>query len=162
MTTLSNSLRMLFSRAGAYPPGAPRLDSDAFSPNTPAGACPECSGLGTVHTVTEQTLVPDPSLSIRDGAVAAWPGAWHGKNLRDILTELGHDVDRPWRDLPQAERDWILFTDEQPEVTVHPVRGPGRSSATTWAASRAPGPTSCTHWRTRRARRCAGGCCSTC
>lgn len=126
VTTLSNSLRMLFSRAGAYPPGAPRLDSDAFSPNTPAGACPECSGLGTVHTVTEQTLVPDPSLSIRDGAVAAWPGAWHGKNLRDILIELGHDVDRPWRDLPQAERDWILFTDEQPEVTVHPVRGPGQ------------------------------------
>ncbi len=52
--------------------------------------------------------------------------AWHGKNLRDVLTELGHDVDRPWRDLPQAERDWILFTDEQPEVTVHPVRGPGQ------------------------------------
>jgi excinuclease ABC subunit A len=82
--------------------------------------------LGSVHEVTEQTLVPDPSLSIRDGAVAAWPGAWHGKNLRDILTELGHDIDRPWRDIPAEERDWILFTDEQPEVTVHPVRGPGQ------------------------------------
>ncbi|SSC25298.1 UvrABC system subunit A, partial [Klenkia terrae] len=126
VTTLSNSLRMLLSRAGTYPPGAPRLDSDAFSPNTAAGACPECSGLGSVHEVTEQTLVPDPSLSIRDGAVAAWPGAWHGKNLRDILTELGHDIDRPWRDIPAQERDWILFTDEQPEVTVHPVRGPGQ------------------------------------
>jgi excinuclease ABC subunit A len=126
VTTLSNSLRMLFSRAGDYPEGAEHLDSDAFSPNTAAGACPECSGLGIVHTVTEQSLVPDPSLSIRDGAVAAWPGAWHGKNLRDILTELGHDIDRPWRDIPQAERDWILFTDETPEVTVHPVRGPGQ------------------------------------
>ncbi|KQS56918.1 ABC transporter [Geodermatophilus sp. Leaf369] len=126
VTTLSNSLRMLFSRAGEYPTGAGRLDSDAFSPNTAAGACPECSGLGTVYEVTEQTLVPDPSLSIRDGAVAAWPGAWHGKNLRDILTELGHDIDRPWRELPADERDWILFTDETPEVTVHPVRGPGQ------------------------------------
>src|SRR4051812_32780185 len=123
VTTLSNSLRMLFSRAGSYPPGAARLDSDAFSPNTAAGACPECSGLGRVHLVTEDSLVPDPSLSIRDGAIAAWPGAWYGKSLRDILVELGHDVDRPWRDLPQDERDWILFTDEQPEVTVHPVRG---------------------------------------
>ncbi|WP_222193303.1 excinuclease ABC subunit UvrA [Modestobacter italicus] len=123
VTTLSNSLRMLLSRAGSYPPGAERLDSDAFSPNTAAGACPECSGLGRVHVVTEDTLVPDPSLSIRDGAIAAWPGAWYGKSLRDILIELGHDVDRPWRDIPQAERDWILFTDEQPEVTVHPVRG---------------------------------------
>jgi excinuclease ABC subunit A len=126
VTTLSNSLRMLFSRAGSYPSGAERLDSDAFSPNTAAGACPECSGLGRVHLVTEDSLVPDPSLSIRDGAIAAWPGAWYGKNLRDILVELGHDIDRPWRDLPQAERDWILFTDDQPEVTVHPVRGVGQ------------------------------------
>lgn len=126
VTTLSNSLRMLFSRAGAYPEGAARLDSDAFSPNTPAGACPECHGLGRVHRVTEESLVPDPSLSVREGAVAAWPGAWQGKNLRDILAALGHDVDRPWRELPAADREWILFTDEQPVVTVHPVRDADR------------------------------------
>ncbi|WP_329520590.1 excinuclease ABC subunit UvrA [Spirillospora sp. NBC_01491] len=122
VTTLSNSLRMLMSRAGDYPPGAGRLDSDAFSPNTAAGACPRCHGLGEVHEVTEESLVPDPSLSIRDGAIASWPGAWQGKNLRDVLDALGHDIDRPWRDLPQEQRDWILFTDEQPVVTVHPVR----------------------------------------
>ncbi|MEW1747733.1 excinuclease ABC subunit UvrA [Streptomyces angustmyceticus] len=127
VTTLSNTLRMLFSRAGDYPEGATeRLDSDAFSPNTAAGACQECHGLGTVHRVTEESLVPDPALSVREGAVAAWPGAWQGKNLRDILDALGHDVDRPWRELPQADRDWILFTDEQPVVTVHPVRDVGR------------------------------------
>ncbi|WP_426567709.1 ATP-binding cassette domain-containing protein [Streptomyces canus] len=122
VTNLSNSLRMLFSRAGEYPPGADRLDSDAFSPNTAAGACPECHGLGEVHRTTEELLVPDPSLSIREGAIAAWPGAWQGKNLRDILDTLGYDVDVPWRDLPAAQREWILFTDEQPVVTVHPVR----------------------------------------
>ncbi|MFI1797597.1 ABC transporter [Streptomyces sp. NPDC020379] len=126
VTTLSNSLRMLLSRAGTYPEGAERLDSDAFSPNTAAGACPECHGLGQVHRVTEESLVPDPSLSIRDGAIAAWPGAWQGKNLRDILGALGHDLDRPWRELPRADRDWILFTDEQPVVTVHPVRDADR------------------------------------
>ncbi|MFD3581287.1 ATP-binding cassette domain-containing protein [Streptomyces sp. NPDC058683] len=126
ITNLSNSLRMLFSRAGDYPPGAERLDSDAFSPNTAAGACPECHGLGRVHRTTEESLVPDPSLSIRDGAIAAWPGAWQGKNLRDILDALGHDVDRPWRELPAGEREWILFTDEQPVVTVHPVRDADR------------------------------------
>ena len=70
LTTLSNSLRMLYSRAGTYPPGAPRLDSDAFSPNTVAGACPECHGLGRVHLATEESLVPDPSLSIRERAIA--------------------------------------------------------------------------------------------
>ncbi|MGV9350706.1 ATP-binding cassette domain-containing protein [Streptomyces spiralis] len=122
VTNLSNSLRMLFSRAGDYPPGAERLDSDAFSPNTAAGACPECHGLGRVHRTEEDLLVPDPSLSIREGAIAAWPGAWQGKNLRDILDALGYDVDRPWRELPAEQREWILFTDEQPVVTVHPVR----------------------------------------
>ncbi|MET9082458.1 excinuclease ABC subunit UvrA [Streptomyces sp. NPDC004237] len=126
VTNLSNSLRMLFSRAGDYPPGAERLDSDAFSPNTAAGACPECHGLGRVHRATEESLVPDPSLSVRDGAIAAWPGAWQGKNLRDILDALGHDVDRPWRELPAEQREWILFTDEQPVVTVHPVRDADR------------------------------------
>jgi excinuclease ABC subunit A len=90
VTTLSNLLRMLLSRAGSYPPGTTeQLDSDAFSPNTAAGACPQCHGLGKVHQVTEGSLVRDPSLSIRNGAIAAWPGAWHGKNLRDILDTLG-------------------------------------------------------------------------
>ncbi|MFH8473880.1 ABC transporter [Streptomyces sp. NPDC018000] len=126
VTTLSNSLRMLFSRAGDYPAGAERLDSDSFSPNTAAGACPQCHGLGLVHRTTEELLVPDPSLSIREGAIAAWPGAWQGKNLRDVLDALGHDIDRPWREIGAGDREWILFTDEQPVVTVHPVRDAGR------------------------------------
>ncbi|MFF4011952.1 ABC transporter [Streptomyces sp. NPDC001717] len=126
VTMLSNSLRMLYSRAGTYPPGAERLDSDAFSPNTAAGACPSCQGLGRIHRTSEELLVPDPELSIRQGAIAAWPGAWQGKNLRDVLEALGHDVDRPWRELPAQEREWILFTEDQPVVTVHPVRDADR------------------------------------
>ncbi|WP_411731196.1 ABC transporter [Paeniglutamicibacter sp.] len=122
LTTLSNSVRMLFSRAGDYPAGAPRLDSDSFSPNTAVGACPQCHGLGVAHTVTEDSLVPDPGLSIREGAIAAWPGAWQGKNLRDITSHLGHDVDVPFRQLPRKVRDWLLFTDEQPVVEVAPER----------------------------------------
>ncbi|MEV0411743.1 excinuclease ABC subunit UvrA [Streptomyces sp. NPDC050448] len=126
VTLLSNSLRMLYSRAGTYPPGAQRLDSDAFSPNTAAGACPSCHGLGSVHRTGEELLVPDPGLSIRQGAIAAWPGAWQGKNLRDILEVLGYDVDAPWRELAAKDREWILFTEEQPVVTVHPVRDADR------------------------------------
>jgi excinuclease ABC subunit A len=123
VTTLSNSLRMLYSRAGTYPDGAEEvLDSDWFSPNTAIGACRECHGLGTVHRITEETLVPDPSLSIRERAVAAWPGAWQGQNLRDILVTLGFDIDKPWKKLRRKDRDWILFTDEQPTVEVHPDR----------------------------------------
>ncbi|MFC5669024.1 excinuclease ABC subunit UvrA [Streptomyces incanus] len=123
LTTLSNLLRMLYSRAGTYPRGAPRLDAEAFSPNTVAGACPRCQGLGVVHDVTEDLLVPDPSLSIRDGAIAAWPGAWQGANLRSIVIGLGIDVDKPWRELGKKDRDWLLYTDEQPSVLIAPEPG---------------------------------------
>ncbi|MCW2776473.1 MAG: excinuclease subunit [Frankiales bacterium] len=118
LTTLSNLLRMLWSRAGTYPAGAPRLEAESFSPNTAAGACPECGGLGTAHDVTEDLLVPDPSLSVREGAIAAWPGAWMGQNLRRVAAELGVDVDVPFRDLPRATRDWLLYTDEQPKARI--------------------------------------------
>ena len=119
VTTLSNLLRMLYSRAGDYPRGQPLLYAESFSTNTPEGACPKCHGLGRVYEATEKSMVPDDSLTIRERAVAAWPTAWHGQNLRDILTTLGYDVDRPWRELPKKDRDWILFTDEQPTVPVY-------------------------------------------
>jgi excinuclease ABC subunit A len=119
VTTLSNSLRMLYSRAGDYPEGQALLYAESFSPNTPEGACPRCHGLGRVYEVTEQSMVPDDRLTIRERAIAAWPPAWHGQNLRDILTTLGYDIDVPWRKLPKKDRDWILFTDEQPVVPVY-------------------------------------------
>ncbi|WP_158252611.1 excinuclease ABC subunit UvrA [Cryobacterium sp. Y57] len=123
VTTLSNSLRMMYSRAGIYPADADgRLESDSFSPNTAMGACPRCHGLGMAHTVSEESMVLDASLSIRDGAITAWPGAWQGKNLRDIVAVLGYDIDVPWQELSRADRDWILFTEEQPVVEVVPQR----------------------------------------
>jgi excinuclease ABC subunit A len=120
VTTISNLLRMLYSRAGDYPRGQPLLYAESFSPNTAEGACPKCHGLGRIYEVTEQSMVPDPSLTIRDRAIAAWPTAWGGQNQRDILVSLGYDVDKPWRDLPRKDRDWILFTDDQPQVPVYP------------------------------------------
>src|ERR1700710_2597186 len=119
VTTLSNLLRMLYSRAGDYPRSQPLLYAESFSPNTPEGACPRCHGLGRIYEVTEHSMVPDDSLSIREKAIAAWPTAWHGQNLRDILITLGYDVDRPWRKLSKKERNWILFTEEQPVVPVY-------------------------------------------
>jgi excinuclease ABC subunit A len=119
VTTLSNLLRMLYSRAGDYPKHQPLLYAESFSPNTPEGACPNCHGIGRVHAVDERSLVPDDTLTIRERAIAAWPSAWQGQNLRDILVTLGYDVDKPWRELPKKDRDWILFTDEQPTVPVY-------------------------------------------
>jgi excinuclease ABC subunit A len=119
VTTLSNLLRMLYSRAGDYPAGQGIIYAEAFSPNTPEGACPECHGLGRVYEISEKTMVPDDSLTIRQKAIAAWPSAWQGQNQRDILTTMGYDIDIPWKDLPKKDRDWILFTEEQPVVPVY-------------------------------------------
>jgi excinuclease ABC subunit A len=119
VTTLSNLLRMLYSRAGSYPPGQPELHGEAFSTNSPEGACPRCHGIGRIYDATEQTMVPDDSLTIRERAIAAWPQAWGGQNQRDILVTLGYDIDRAWRELPRKARDWILFTEEQPNVPVY-------------------------------------------
>jgi len=129
VTTLSSLLRMLYSRAGTYPARQPMLYAEDFSPNTPQGACPNCHGLGYVYEVTEQSMVPDPSLSIRERAIAAWPPAWHGQNQRDILVTIGYDVDVPWRDLPKKQRDWILFTEEQPVVPVYAGFTPAETRA---------------------------------
>ncbi|AYO49207.1 excinuclease ABC subunit UvrA [Micrococcus luteus] len=119
ITTLSSLVRMLYSRAGDYPEGQPMLYAEDFSANTVQGACSECHGIGRVYEVNEQQMVPDPSLTIRERAIASWPTAWHGHQLRDVLVALGYDVDVPWRDLPKKDRDWILYTDETPFVPVH-------------------------------------------
>ena len=120
VTTISNALRMLYSRAGDYPAGQEMLYADAFSPNTPEGACRVCSGIGRVFDVTEDMMVPDSTKSIRERAIASWPGAWQGQNLSRILTTLGYDIDTPWNQLPKESRDWILYTDETPTVPVYP------------------------------------------
>lgn len=119
VTTTSNLLRMLYSRAGTYPPKQPIIYAEGFSPNTPEGACPVCHGIGKTYDATEASMVPDDSLTIREKAIAAWPTAWGGQNLRDILVSLGFDVDTPWKKLPKKDRDWILFTDETPSVPVY-------------------------------------------
>jgi len=129
VTTISSLLRMLYSRAGQYPRGQAMLYAEDFSPNTPQGACPHCHGQGRVYDATEASMVPDDTLTIREGAIAAWPPAWHGQNLRDILVSLGHDVDKPWRALPRKVRDWILYTDETPREPVYPGFTPKETRA---------------------------------
>ena len=120
VTTLSNLLRMLYSRAGDYPGGQGIIYAEGFSPNTPEGACGHCHGLGKVYEVSERSMVPDETKTIRERAVASWPTAWQGQNLRDILTSMGIDVDIPWKELSKKDRDFILYTEESPSVPVYP------------------------------------------
>ncbi len=169
VTTLSSLIRMLYSRAGSYPADQPMLYAEDFSPNTPQGACQQCHGLGRVYEVTEASMVPDPSLTIRERAVAAWPMAWQGQNLRDILVTLGYDVDilaRP----AKKQRDWILFTEETPPFPYTPGSPQPRpappsnasSNRVTKARSAAPGATCCIPSCIRKAHRCANAWRNTC
>ncbi len=119
VTTLGSLVRMLYSRAGSYPDDQPMLYAEDFSPNTVQGACPTCHGIGRVYEVDVDKMVPDPTLSIRERAIASWPPGWPGGNLRDILVSLGYDVDSPWKKLPKKHRDWILFTEDRPTVPVY-------------------------------------------
>ncbi|MGO4691931.1 AAA family ATPase [Glaciibacter sp. 2TAF33] len=124
ISSLSDVLRLLFSRAGTYPEGAEHLSAAAFSPNTPPGACPTCHGLGVARSTTEDLLVPDPSLSIDGGAIAVWANrGWQGVNYRRIADELGYDIHSPWKDLAPSVRREILFGDDEPTVVVHAREG---------------------------------------
>lgn len=118
VSSLAHLIRMLYSRAGDYPKGLDILYAESFSANTPEGACPRCHGIGRIFDVTEDSLVPDKNLSISERAIAAWPPAWHGQNLKDMLVTLGYDIHTPWKKLPKKDRDWILFTEDQPQVPV--------------------------------------------
>lgn len=119
LTRIAVTLRLLLSRAGQRPDGVGFVPAEAFSPNNPQGACPACQGIGMVHEVKAEALVPDPALSIREGAIASWPGGWQAKNLRSILETLGYDIDAPWKTLSEQDREWILFTEEQPSVPIY-------------------------------------------
>ena len=117
LSSLSDVLRLLYSRAGSYPDGAEHLPASAFSPNTAVGACPTCHGSGVSRSTTEALLVPDPTLSIDDGAIGVWSSrAWVGLNVRRMVTKLGIDVHAPWHTLDQKDRDWLLFTEEEPRM----------------------------------------------
>lgn len=131
ITALSNSIRLLFSRAGVHPDeilddahgiAGGRLTAGHFSPYTAEGMCPDCQGVGKQFDPAEELMVPDPNMSILDGAIAAWPGAWLGKNFREILETVGVDTTAPWHSLDKTTRDWILYTDETPVITVVPIR----------------------------------------
>jgi excinuclease ABC subunit A len=117
LSSLSDVLRLLYSRAGTYPAGAEHLPASAFSPNTAIGACPTCHGTGVSRSTSEALMVPDPTLSIDEGAIGVWATkAWVGLNVRRMVTKLGMDIHAPWHTLPQADRNWLLFTDEEPRM----------------------------------------------
>ncbi|WP_370614182.1 excinuclease ABC subunit UvrA [Mumia sp. Pv 4-285] len=95
-----------------HPLAVDELEPRSFSFNAPFGACPECSGLGTRMEVDPELVVPDPSLSLDDGAIAPWSAAhvadYFGRLIDALAEELGFSTSTPYEDLPTAARKALL------------------------------------------------------
>jgi len=102
----------------------PELTPPAFSFNSPLGMCEACNGLGTRLAVDPDLIVPDRSLSLRDGAIAPWRTAmgrgegWTFRIAQAVAKTFGVDLDTPWSKLAKSKRDAVLFGVEGKRVTV--------------------------------------------
>lgn len=86
-------------------------DPNSFSFNSPLGACPECQGFGRVITIDWNLVVPNPRLSIAEGVIEPWtkPSAsWELKQLKEFCKRRKIPIDRPFSQLKEQERKWIL------------------------------------------------------
>ena len=114
-----------FSEKLACPNGHPLavddLEPRSFSFNSPYGACPECSGLGIRKEVDPELVVPDPDLTLAEGAIAPWSmgqtAEYFTRMMAGLGDQLGFDVDTPWKKLPAKARKALLEgCDEQVHV----------------------------------------------
>jgi excinuclease ABC subunit A len=107
-----------------------------FSFNSPYGACPVCDGLGTRLEVDPELVIPDPDLSVREGAIAPWASStleYWNRVLEAVAEAHGFDLDTPWRRLPKAARDVLLHgSDQQIHVRYKNRYGRQRSYHTTF------------------------------
>src|SRR3982075_871455 len=89
----------------------PELEPRMFTFNSPHGACPRCTGLGSQMEIDPELVVPDPTLSIGEGAIAPWSVSasdYYDQLAQAIAERYGVDLETPWQDLPADERDFFL------------------------------------------------------
>ncbi len=113
----------------------PELSPQMFSFNSPQGMCPSCGGLGSTLEVDPDLVVPDPTLSIREGTVAVWGKidenkTWRLSRLESLSNHYNFDLDTPWLELPEDIRRIILegSEDEEIEFTWEYEHGSGSST----------------------------------
>jgi excinuclease ABC subunit A len=100
-----------------------------FSFNSPYGACPECSGIGTRYQVDPELVIADPDLSLGEGAIAMWSSnrmRYYHRLLTGLTKILGFSMDTPWKDLDQSVQEKILYGTGNERITVEYVNRFGR------------------------------------
>ncbi|MEW6078384.1 MAG: excinuclease ABC subunit UvrA [Thermodesulfobacteriota bacterium] len=111
----------------------PELTPASFSFNSPQGACPKCDGLGSVMEFAPDLLVPDPNLSLRQGAIAIWANR-NSVQFADFLDALTAfykvDIYTPYKDLPEPFRQILLYGSGRTEIPFYVERGGRRLTYT--------------------------------
>ncbi len=116
----------------------PELSPQSFSFNSPLGMCAACNGLGTRLAIDPSLVVPDTNLSLRDGAIAPWATSmekgqgWTFRIASAVAKACKVDLDTPWKKLPKAKRDQVLFGLGGQRVTVTWGKAGETSSHGTW------------------------------
>src|SRR5206468_12003286 len=92
-----------------------------FSFNSPYGACPHCDGLGTRYEVDTELVVPNPELSLEEGAIAPWAGArgeYFHRVLEAVASTYKFRMTTPWKDLKKADQKVLLYGSGTKQVHV--------------------------------------------
>ncbi|MCX8083475.1 MAG: excinuclease ABC subunit UvrA [Calditerrivibrio sp.] len=95
----------------------PEIEPRTFSFNNPFGACPECEGLGEKLIFDEELIVPDPTKSIKEGAIAPWGKLENFHQLNTIIAiseQFGIDVNKPFSHIDQASKNILMYGSEKP------------------------------------------------
>src|SRR5689334_517659 len=90
----------------------PELEPRSFSFNAPHGACPRCTGLGSQMEIDPELVVPDPSLSLNEGAILPWSSGatgYYEQITQAIADRYEVDVDTPWEELPEEQQNLFLY-----------------------------------------------------
>ncbi|MBL9018580.1 MAG: excinuclease ABC subunit UvrA [Myxococcales bacterium] len=129
----------MYSEANACPKcgiGFPELSPQSFSFNSPLGMCVECNGLGERMAADPDLVVPDPTRSIREGAVAVWgesiakDSGWTTNIVKALAKAFKIDLDKPWNKLGEKQREVLMHGTGDKRVT---VAWEGRHSTGEWA-----------------------------
>ncbi len=114
--------RITFSENFACPVSGftiPEIEPRLFSFNAPFGACPDCDGLGVELFFDERLVVPDPSIALYDGALAPWrkgKSPYFLQTIEALARHYGFERDAPWRDLPEAAQQVMLYGSGEEEI----------------------------------------------
>jgi excinuclease ABC subunit A len=134
LVDIEGGKEMLFSELYACPDcgvSFEELQPRMFSFNSPFGACPACDGLGSKLEIDPIMLVPNPDLSIWEGAVLALGEGregWFFQMVKTVAEHFGFSLHKPWNELTEAQRNAVLYGTGEEEITFRWVQGTGKFS----------------------------------